>query len=258
MILEINYSVATNKGGKNKNQDAFLIGKNSLKENDIFTENKACYGTCDTQELKLFAVCDGVGNFFNSEYSADFAIRYLSNELKKYDASVPLDEWLVNIVEKSHKNMKQYMLDNIILGGTTLTLIAIKDNEYCLINIGDSPAYLISNEVIKELSRPQTLAEYKLTQKIKPEPEDYHVLMFCLGYSNESVKEMAYLTTGFLNQDDKIVLCTDGVTDLFNQKSILEKVEKNKDAKYFVDNASDSEDSDNCTAIIINVINTVI
>lgn len=251
MMLELKCSASTNIGSRDNNQDAFFVGINSNNENDD------CNGVCTTQEMKLFAVFDGVGGFPNSECASDFGVRYLRNELKKYDDDIPFDEWIIDIAEDLHRSMKKFLLNSLLLGGTTLTLLAIKGNEYCLLNVGDSPAYLISDGSINQLSKTQTFAEYKLSRNIEPYPEDYHTLMFCVGFSYESMNEIAYMTKGILKKDDKMILCTDGVSNYFSQQELLEMAEKGEEAEFFVSTAARSEDSDNCTAIVINVINQI-
>lgn len=251
MTLELMCSAHTDIGSRDKNQDAFLIGINTNDENEEYAD------VCTTKGLKLFAVCDGVGGFPRSEYASGFGVRFLNDELKKYNEDTSMDEWLLDVADELHKSMQKYLLSNLLSGGTTLTLLAIKEDKYCLLNVGDSPAYLISDSSINQLSKNQTLAEYKLAQKIEPQPEDYHILLFCVGYSRESMHEMAYVTKGVLKKGDVIILCTDGVSNCFNQEELRKKVEEGKDAEYFVSQASQSENSDNCTAVVIDVTNSV-
>ncbi len=153
----------------------------------------------------LFAVADGVTIPFGGKIASEKAITYL----KKYFNGNLLESILncnKKICEEKKKNKR--------IGYTTISAIHIKNKFFELVNLGDSPIFLIREEKIKKLSESHSF-ESRLTQVI--------------GMENIS----PYASSLEVEKNDILILCTDGITNVLSENEILSL--KAKNPKVFVE-----------------------
>lgn len=153
-----------------------------------------------------FVVADGISS--KGELGADAA-----------DLAVQLIEG-TSLEEIANSKDLKFLLTNLSSeirnfgGGTTFTSLCIKNDHLILANTGDSECYIISNNKIKEITKPHTLAfeQYlkgKLDKKdLKNTPYLSNVLTSYLGSSK---LELNIQIEKFpLKNVDYVILCSDG------------------------------------------------
>ncbi len=181
----------TEKGPvRHENQDHFLLNK----------------------ELGLIAVADGLGGLPNGGRASRFAIDILNARLKD-DPDGALEE----IVQEVNAKTRDYGYSMDASGfGTTLTLGRLSENPMRLevAHVGDSGAYLVSDGVVKCLTKEHTVA----TRMMEDDWQDasdaiplsaHHTLTQCIGQDLYIQPEVA---TFPLKSGDRVFLLTDGVT----------------------------------------------
>jgi protein phosphatase len=157
---------------------------------------------------KILGVADGVtlSDYGSGKKAAELILSLIQ---KNFESD------LKKAFEKSLNEFRELKLKDREIGETTLAICRIGAEVECL-NVGDSDIFLIRNEKIIRVSEKDKFGRY-LTQviglyEIKPH------------YSKLKVEK-----------GDKILLVTDGVSDVLNENEILEIVLKSKNVEEMVE-----------------------
>ena len=141
--------------------------------------------------------------------------------------------------------------------GSTVSAIVLAGKKIISANVGDSPIYLIRNNIIEDLYTPHTyMAEHaKLAPKgAKPLGEQYrHMITRAVGL--KALVQPAICQIEGL-QGDIIVICSDGLSDLLKPEEIKKtalKYKPEKAVQALVAYANKRGGMDNITVIIIHI-----
>ena len=109
--------------------------------------------------------------------------------------------------------------------GSTVVSVLVLGETYWVGHVGDSRAYIIHEEQIKQLTEDHTwvttqVRDGKLTQKQADDMQLGHVLDRALG-PDEQV-QVDVLSDGRLNAGDILVLCSDGLSSVVDSQEIAE------------------------------------
>src|ERR1039458_2083547 len=149
--------------------------------------------------------------------------------------------------------------------GTTLTAVALVGDEdgrdvLALANVGESRAYLYSEDRIVQITADHSLAEERMRHGEITEEEaavhpQRHILTRALGISPEVETDMWELQ---VRSGDRIVLCSDGLSnELTNEElaGVLASVRDPGEAAHqLVDSANEHGGADNITVIVVDVL----
>jgi serine/threonine protein phosphatase PrpC len=168
----------------------------------------------------VFAVlCDGMGGLSKGEVASAALINaftlWMNNSFpallsQKLDKNVIRIHWNSIVAEYNEKLINYGKLHNVNLG-TTVVALLLTDDEYFVMNIGDSRAYEISDTLL-QITDDQTLVAREIKQGLLT-PEQAardprrNVLLQCVGVSNNVVPEYFFGTT---KQNAVYLLCSDG------------------------------------------------
>lgn len=218
------------------NQDRFLVGNN------------------------VFAVADGMGGHVGGEVAAETAVEVLKEVFEKN----PTTNGLSNGVREANLAVWNKGLDDLSLRGmgTTLTAAAIvtdKNDEPSLIvaHVGDSRAYLLRGNKLVRLTDDHTLIEELLKRgKITSAQALYdkrrHTLTRALGIEPEVTIDLKQVK---LMPGDRIIICSDGLTNEVSEKEIASELSKGVEpteiAKKLISLARANGGHDNITAVVI-------
>lgn len=174
-----------------------------------------------TKQGKLaFAVlCDGMGGLAKGEVASAFVVKQFNawsvtklpnlceEEITDWDIR---NDWTAIITECNEK-IKSYGRKFGVTMGTTVTAILLTSKRYYMMNVGDTRAYEIKDEVIR-LTKDQTVVAREVELGILTEEEAKHdsrrsVLLQCIGASDEVYPDMYF---GDTKQDAVYMLCSDG------------------------------------------------
>ena len=121
---------------------------------------------------------------------------------------------------------------------TTYAVLSIEENEFCFSNIGDSKGYLLRDHKLQKKTKDHSIIQNLIDEGILTEKEarkhpQKHMIYQALGMQEEDMDPEPYITLKEkVQQGDKFILCTDGVTDMVSDKDIeqikqttLERVE---------------------------------
>ena len=264
MLIErcvLKASVFSNVGLKRpNNEDNFLVNQlyNNKSELNIYYTSM---NIVKNDELAFFGVFDGMGGGENGEIAALFTAQEVCHKLMNYiPSSVEID----SAVQKSFLLANNKIVDEQIkrpVCGTTATVLCIFENKFKIYHIGDTRAYLLRDKDMFQLTNDQTLAEMKLSLGFyeKDDPlieKEKHQLTEYVGcdFSKEGLKpvESEWLE---LQNDDRILLCSDGLYDMCSDNIIREVLLKNKQvegaARELVEVALKNGGGDNVTCLVV-------
>ena len=195
---------------------AYRTDKGKTRKNN---EDQALVLLNENSEV-LLLVCDGIGGANKGDLASKTVVNYISSAfLKKKKNILKKQEywWMSKIIKEANSKLFSMSENNpLYLGmGTTLTMALLTKNNLYVANIGDSRAYLINNESLKQITEDQTYVHYLVSTGNISESDalvhpDRHILMNALGiYPSVSLSFSSFSYKG-----ESILLCTDG---LYNQ-----------------------------------------
>ena len=245
----IHYSAASEKGSRAQNQDNLgITGEFSwVKLEKAFS----CTGRMKRSELRVFSVCDGIGGAAMGELAARNALKGVERYLKEHQTDdTALSDLLLNATESAQEQVRAMYQRLRSKGGCTLTMLAVRGEEYAFLNVGDSPAFLIRGEdgEMTELSLSHNLATFKAQRGIPVSWGDECRLTHYIGKAGNAV-DMAHVSGGVLREGDRFLLCSDGVTNAIDREELRQLLRQDVSAEQLVHMASQTKGADNCTAI---------
>ena len=115
----------------------------------------------------LFIVADGMGGHAAGEVASSLAIETVCTALAKRNAA-DLNLWLGKAVRAANAEIRQAAEVNPAWHkmGTTLTILALSDNQARLAHIGDSRLYRLRNKELQQFSEDHSLVAEQLRMGI--------------------------------------------------------------------------------------------
>lgn len=211
----LRYCSATDKGGRENNEDAFAT---------ICLERDRYY---------LFAVADGLGGHAAGEVASALAIAVLSETVKKEIGVLEITpESMKDLLAKGFRKANEDVLHQAVNGrygmGTTLVAALLNDEgRGVVVNAGDSRAYLAGDKIIKitkDHSYVQELVDRgMITQDEAAVHPEKNIVTRIIGM--EGVEPDFYeIELG----ENALLLCSDGLTDALSDEEIREVIISSK------------------------------
>ena len=264
-VLNVEFAGATHRGKvRLRNEDHFAIFRrtrscemlfSNLPDEDVaFVDNHA-YGVL---------VADGIGGAEFGDFASQLAVETM------LQAAGLATSWLMRFKDLEAQEVRQRVnayVDRIQDAfrqiylvspetkkmGTTLTAAYLMPPHAITANVGDSRAYLFRDDQLQQITRDQTLAQTLMdagadTDQVR---RFGHVLMSSLGASQEEVDvDVIHLE---LEPGDRLLLCTDGLSDLVDADSIssvLATCDLNTACDKLVELALTAGGKDNITVVL--------
>lgn len=205
----------------------------------------------------LFILCDGMGGENAGDYASLKAVEYLLDYLKNAFLGEVFSIFREAINYANDKLFKEASEDINKRGmGTTLVLATIKENTLYVANIGDSRLYLLKDERLIQITKDHNLsAELLALNKLDKDSIEYRInknsLTRALGVTKDVKADFFEI---ILNNTNKILICSDGLTNMLDDNEIkfyLETEEKEMLANYLINKANEKGGKDNISIIII-------
>lgn len=249
----IEYSVGTCIGSRRQNQDNLRCTYRIpyIRRRRRFSKK----GTARINNLEMFCVCDGIGGGERGDLAAKYALKAIKRFFKETDTNVlPLRECVLQAAQRAQDKVCGFYDAIQESGGCTLALLAVRGDSFVFLNIGDSPGFLFPGEGgLIELSRRHNMAWEKKRAGHEANPGDENRLLRYVGMPGTTAEAMAYISTGKLEEGDGVMLCTDGVTNVFHLSGLPDVFHGGLTAGEMVKIAGREERADNCTAICLKV-----
>ena len=251
------------------NEDHYLVTRLGRTLETLMTSLPAGDVPARTEEVNyVMIVADGMGGHAAGEIASRLAISALiSLALDVPDWIFKADETHAREIERRSRTRVQEVgallvargqSDPALRGmGTTLTAARSLGRDLLITHVGDSRAYLLRGRQLHHLTRDHTYAQLlvdlgQLTPGDAAGSRHRHVLVNALGGSAGDVQvdtDMLQLEDG-----DRVLLCSDGLTDLVDDVTItsilLENTRSSDACERLVQRALDGGGRDNVTVIV--------
>jgi serine/threonine protein phosphatase PrpC len=242
-------------GGPDPNEDALLTLQGAITRGEELLPLCACM------------VADGMGGHEGGQIASDLAVRLVG-------------EWIVNRVYRPFLNqpdnpagrqpVSDVLTEAIVAangkvheacpeGGTTLTCTLVLGNNAFLAHVGDSRAYLISRDTIRQITTDHSLVSRlielgQITAKEAKQHPQRNVLYRALGRAG-NLEVDTHLQS--LPAHSALLLCTDGLWGIVAEDEMLSIIAAAPSPQvacnHLVDRAIEHGSDDNVTAILVQV-----
>ena len=248
MNLKINFFGITDPGKVRKNnEDSFLVDEN----------------------LNLAIVADGMGGHNSGELASQIAVKVVKEKFIDMD-NTSLKPERYNDKFQLHTNQLAFatQLANSIIYetgnatpenkgmGTTLTAVLFKNDKLSIVHIGDSRVYLFRGNSLYQISQDHSLVMDQVRRGIitKEQAEKsplQNILTRAMGTQKNIEVDVSELD---VKENDKILLCTDGLFKCVKEDTITEIIKSKKDIKNIseklIETANENGGPDNITIVI--------
>ncbi len=221
--------------------------------------NEDCYALAP--DLGLYLVADGMGGHAAGQLASELAAQAAVDALRTLvDASASLTEKLRYATAAANREILAAVKQRPELAGMGTTLVAVlaSPNRIALAHVGDSRAYLVRGDRIRQLTDDHSLVaelvrRHEISETAARGHPHRHVLTRALGVRRGVEADLAELTPV---PGDSFVLCSDGLTGHVRDEEICEIVlaqQNDLDAvcSQLVDLANSRGGEDNVTVVIV-------
>ena len=171
-------------------------------------------------------VADGMGGHAAGELASATAVSVISsfdkNILQKPNVSEIINEISSKIKNSINKDLSRQGM------GTTASLVKLNEESIDLTHVGDSRVYLIRNKQIKQITKDQTYIQTLIDSgEISEQDSKNHPQKSLLLQAIDGSKNLVPQIEKFkIQEGDKLLLCSDGLTNVVSDKEILEIINK--------------------------------
>ena len=226
---------------RSNNEDHFLIARFDRTMQMLETNLPPGEVAAHSRETAYgMVVADGMGGEAAGEIASRRAIAVLVDlVLRTPDWIMLLDDQLIRRVEQRMEQRfrqihtalnEQVRTDSNLFGmGTTMTLAVSHGADLLLTYLGDSRAYLFHKDQLTRLTHDQTVVQELIDAgMIGPEEAATHPLRNRLtgAISTKFAEANAALCSVTLADGDRLLLCTDGLSDLVPESLIAEALRR--------------------------------
>jgi serine/threonine protein phosphatase PrpC len=243
--FSLSWGVASDKGRvRDKNEDTFLV----------------------ESELGLFLVSDGMGGHRGGA---------LASQIVAQDLPVMIETRLGKLKSQSCRAIRllfkrmiteqsrQLRMEGVSESGykdmgATLVMTLVKDGRAYIGSVGDSRIYRFRRGCLVQLTKEHSVVSELLSAgKIEPHDVQDHPAQGQLTHYIGMEESIEPFVRSFTVKDgDRLVLCTDGLTDMVDEKSIARILSDEDDAQkacdMLVKRANEAGGLDNITVIVVD------
>ena len=221
------------------------------------------------KNIVLCFVADGLGGLKNGEVASGLVLSSFENWwknkvsacLEEYDNIDFVANSIKEVIETINTNIFYYSLSGNMKCGTTLSLLFLYDNEYCVFNIGDSRIYKKESNQLLCITNDDTYVneQFKLGKLTEEEVKNHpkrNVLTKCLGQKESVIVKFDFYD---LTDEKGFLIFSDGfyrslkdneINMLFN-KGLFSNYESK--FKNLLESVLSRDGSDNTSGILIAI-----
>lgn len=214
---------------------------------------------------KLFAVADGMGGYAAGETASSEALKVLKNEI---DNQIIDENNVKNIltmaIQKANEHVRALAETNEEYHDMGTTLVAVylqSPSKAYIANVGDSRLYLWRDGFLTQITKDHSyvaelLKNGEITENEAFQHPKRNIILRAIGAEAKLDADIFELN---LTTQDKILLCSDGLTDMVEDteiKQILENNQTESAGEILLESALNNGGRDNVSLILIDFADT--
>ena len=208
-------------------------------------------------------VCDGMGGANGGNIASSNAVKVVSERIasgfRSEMSANSVKNLLVSAVCAANINVFDMAksIETLSGMGTTIVAAILTQSVLYVVHAGDSRCYVISENEMIQLTRDHSIVQMMVEcGQITPQEAKVHpkknVITRALG-----VEEMIEVDFDAydVRPDDKILICTDGLTNFMEHEEILSVIQQENFYEYadrLIDGANQNGGGDNITVVVIS------
>ena len=201
------------------------VGKvRSINQDNVFFSDESV-----GKLSNLYIVADGMGGHKAGDFASAYAVKSFLDKVKDSKSNNP-----ITIIKQSLYKVNQEILDlanehEEYQGmGTTFVVAIILKGKLYVANVGDSRLYII-NDYIRQITLDHSLVEELIrTGQLERRKGRYHpeknIITRALGASEDVVPDFFEVV---LEEEDRILLCSDGLSNMVEDDELRDIVMDN-------------------------------
>jgi PPM family protein phosphatase len=273
--LEVDLGAVSHPGHvRENNEDSYLVMRFGRSLENVMTNVEE-----DLLEQNYFMngygilVADGMGGEAGGEVASRLALSKLVELIvetsdwtlalqRHQDVTTVLERMTQRFLEIDHIVRNEADNDHTLKGmGTTLTVAGAMGSDLIIGHVGDSRAYLFHGDNLKQLTTDHTLAQALIDAGVanRDDPASRsmrRVLTAAVGSLGEQVHPQVQRFK--LSAGDKLILCTDGLTEMVEDATITQVLSDSKSAQTacqdLVDLSLAAGGTDNVTVVLAHFV----
>ncbi|WP_225047523.1 Stp1/IreP family PP2C-type Ser/Thr phosphatase [Lacticaseibacillus kribbianus] len=216
----------------------------------------------NTADTTLAIVADGMGGHLGGDVASEMAVSHIGYAFEKTSTTdvETIVRWLIFELQEENSVIleKAQQYADLTGMGTTLVAVIISGSRFVVANIGDSRCYLYRRGRLMQITEDHSLVnELVKTGELTPqEAKNFpqkNVITRSLGVSADVDADV---TIYDMEQDDYLLLCSDGLTNQVPDADIATVLAGEQPlgdkAQELIDRANAAGGPDNITALIIH------
>ena len=208
----------------------------------------------------LLVVADGMGGHKAGDFASKFTVEVVKREIAGSRSRKPEKE-LRDAIQVANRELIRVASRDVKLEGmgTTLVVATVIGDTLYFANIGDSRLYLIDDN-IKQLSKDHSLVEEMVRLGgIKAEDArnhpDKNIITRAMGVKDEAEADFYEFR---IKRGDKILMCTDGLSNMVEDEDMFGLVKGSRDVveavQMLIDRANSNGGRDNIGVVLAEPI----
>jgi len=214
----------------------------------------------------IFMVADGVGGNNSGEVASRMTVSKIvehirQNTLNKKFTEIEIKEYFADCIEKVNKsiyNLSTIQPENKGMA-TTVTIVYVNDGEAYVVNVGDSRVYLHREGSLTQITEDHTyvnalIAKGLISREEAQDHEKKNIITKAIGVEELILPDFFCVS---VEDDDVIVLCTDGLHGEIGDAGIIETIATGASmqdtAATLIDRANEHGGRDNITVICLRI-----
>lgn len=215
---------------------------------------------------ELFALADGMGGYAAGETASREALQVLQQEAEKFKelTGTELCTALRETVQQANAHIRQMAQSEAQYHDMGTTLVAVylaADGKAYAVNVGDSRLYTWRAGVLQQITRDHSyvaelLANGEITAQEAFKHPKKNIILRAVGAEDELEADCFTME---LTADTKLLLCSDGLSDMVDDRQISEILQAHETAEAaeaLLEAALDNGGRDNISLILIDLTPT--
>jgi serine/threonine protein phosphatase PrpC len=204
--------------------------------------NQDCFGVSEIKGGIIAVICDGMGGAKAGDIASSLAVKtfleYLKEKTpKQVKNSAEYKTLLMSACNEANGVVYDYSCFDVKFNGMGTTLVGgiITPAHAYMVNVGDSRAYVLTKKKIIQITEDQSLVAEMLKRGEITEIEAWHhpqknIITNALGLEDRLSADFFKVD---LSKGNRIMLCSDGVTNLLRDEEIFETSKASSDVTTF-------------------------